>query len=193
LVVAAAFFAVRVTADAIFANAPAFFAVDFFPTFVPAFFFAMMRLLENQEMGDPRRNQRGDHTTFRRRIDRCNSVPQRGGGGHGLHSRIDPQKITSPAMIVEETLATVKQLEATGTYSNVKLYESADDGGAPSWSKGGFSARIDQDVVISLVYATIRGDYAVKARLTTANPKNDSIPKFVAEFQKIVNAAKPSP
>jgi hypothetical protein len=107
--------------------------------------------------------------------------------------RIDPQKITSPKMIVEETLATVKQLEATGTYSNVKLYEFADDVGMPRWSKGGFSARIDQDAVISLVYATIRGDYAVKARLTTANPRNDSLQKFVAEFQKIVNAAKPSP
>ncbi len=45
---------------------------------------------------------------------------------------------------------------------------------------------------MSMIYATIRSDYAIKARITTPNPKNnDSIQKFVAEFQKIVNEAKP--
>ncbi len=107
--------------------------------------------------------------------------------------QIDPKKITSPAMIVEESLATVKQMEAAGTYSNVKLYRSADKSETTGWSKGAYTARANQAFVMSFIYATIRDEYAVKARITTANPKNDSIPKFVSEFQKIVDEAKPKP
>jgi hypothetical protein len=106
---------------------------------------------------------------------------------------IDPKKNVSAAMIVEESLAAVKQLEASGTYSNVKLFKTADDRGTPGWSKGAFTAQANQAFLMSLIYATIRGDYAIKARITTANPKNDSIQRFVAEFQKIVNDARPKP
>ncbi|WP_157210759.1 hypothetical protein [Verrucomicrobium spinosum] len=106
--------------------------------------------------------------------------------------RIDPKKITSAAMLIDETLATVKQLEASGGYSNVKVFKSADDSATPGWSKAAFTARSDQGFLMSMIYATIRSDYAIKARITTPNPKNnDSIQKFVAEFQKIVNEAKP--
>lgn len=106
--------------------------------------------------------------------------------------RIDPKKITSAAMLIDETLANVKQLEASGTYSNLKLFKSADDPGTPGWSKAAFTARSDQAFLMSLIYATIRSDFAIKARITTPNPKNnDSIQKFVEEFQKIVNGAKP--
>jgi hypothetical protein len=107
--------------------------------------------------------------------------------------RIDPKKVSSPAMVIEETLATVKQLEASGTYSNVKVFKSADDAGTPGWSKAAFTAQSNQAFLMSLIYATIRADYAIKARITTPNPKNDSIQKFVAEFQKIVNEAKTKP
>jgi len=107
--------------------------------------------------------------------------------------RIDPKKVSSPAVVIEETLATVKQLEASGTYSNVKIFKSENDAGTPGWSKAAFTARSDQAFLMSLIYATIRTDYAIKARITTANPKNDSIQKFVEEFQKIVNQAKPKP
>ncbi len=106
---------------------------------------------------------------------------------------IDPKKITSPSMIVEESLATVKQLEASGTYSNVKLYKSADKSDTTGWSKGAFTARAQGALVISFIHATIKGDHAIKARITTANPKNDTIQTFVSEFQKIVNGAKPNP
>jgi hypothetical protein len=108
--------------------------------------------------------------------------------------RIDPKKFTSPAMLIDETLANVKQLEASGTYSNLKLFKSADDPGTPGWSKAAFTARSDQAFLMSLIYATIRADFAIKARITTPNPKNnDSIQKFVAEFQKIANGANPKP
>lgn len=106
---------------------------------------------------------------------------------------IDPKKVSSPAMIVEESLATVKQLEASGTYSNVKLFKTTDDSGTPGWSKGAFTAHADQAFLMSLIYATIRGDYAIKARISTPNPKNESIEKFVTEFRRIVNDAKPKP
>jgi hypothetical protein len=106
---------------------------------------------------------------------------------------IDSTKITSAAMVVEESLATVKQLEASGTYSNVKLFKATDDSGTPGWSKAAFTAKTNQAVLISLIYATIRDDYAIKARITTANPMNDSVQKFVVEFQRIVNDAKPKP
>jgi hypothetical protein len=107
--------------------------------------------------------------------------------------RIDPKKITSPATVVEESLATVKQLEASGTYSNVKIFNSADDSANPGWSKAAFTAKADKAFLMSLIYATIKRDYAIKARITRPNPKNDSIEKFVAEFQKLVNDAKPKP
>jgi len=105
--------------------------------------------------------------------------------------KLDPKIITSSAMIVEESLATVKQLEASGTYSNVKLFKSTDDSATSGWAKGAFSAQANQSLIISLIYATIRGEHAIKARITTANLKNDSIQKFVEEFQKIVNEAQP--
>lgn len=106
---------------------------------------------------------------------------------------IDPKKIVSAAMVVEESLETVKQLDASGTYSNVKLFKTTDDSRTPGWSKGAFTAHANQAFLMSLIYATIRGEYAVKARITTTNPKNDSIQRFVAEFQRIVNDAKPKP
>ena len=104
---------------------------------------------------------------------------------------IDPQKITSPASLIEENLAVVKQLEASGTYSNVKIFKSADDSGTPGWSKAAFIADSEKGFLASFIYATLKADYAIKARITTTNPKNESVPKFVAEFQKIVNEAKP--
>lgn len=107
--------------------------------------------------------------------------------------QIDPKKVTSPAMMVEESLATVKQLEASGMYTNVKVFTSTEDRETTGWAKGAFTARAKQAFVMSLIYATIKGTHAVKARITTANPKNDSIQKFVSEFQKIVDAVKPKP
>ncbi len=107
--------------------------------------------------------------------------------------QIDPKKVTSPAMVVQESLAMVKQMEASGMYTNVKIFEANGENETTGWAKGAFTARANQAFVMSLIYATIKGTYAVKARTTTANPKNDSIPKFVSEFQKIVDEAKPKP
>lgn len=104
---------------------------------------------------------------------------------------LDPKKVSSPALVVDESLEAVKQMEASGTYSNVKIFKSVDDSGMPGWSKGAFTAKNDQAFVMSLIYATIKAEHAIKVRITTANPKNDSIGKFVSEFQKIVNDAKP--
>lgn len=107
--------------------------------------------------------------------------------------QIDPKRMTSPAMIVEESLAMVKQMEAAGTYSNVKVFKSADKSETTGWSKAAYTARAQQALVISFIHATIKGDYAIKARITTSNPKNDAIQEFLSEFQKIVDDAKPKP
>lgn len=107
--------------------------------------------------------------------------------------QIDPKKITSAAMIVQESLAMVKQMEASGMYTNVRLFEATGENETPGWSKGAFTARHEQAFIMSFIYATLRGDHAIKARITTANPRNESIQKFVGEFQKIVNEAKPTP
>lgn len=100
-----------------------------------------------------------------------------------------PQEWT-PARIVHDTLMATKQLEQSGTYADVKIYESADDSATPGWSKGAFTAKNKGRFLVSYVYGAIKENFAVKVRITTSNFQNESIEKFVVEFQKIVNDAK---
>lgn len=105
----------------------------------------------------------------------------------------DPSKFGSPSALLADSLSAVKALEESGTYSNVKIYESADDSQTSGWAKGAFTARFSGSVLMSLIYVTIKGGYGVKLRITTPNPKNEAIQKFVGEFQRIVDEAKPKP
>ncbi len=105
--------------------------------------------------------------------------------------QIDPKKTTSAAALVEESLEAVKQLEKTGTYANVKFYQPTAENETAGWSRGAYTAQAQGVILMSFIYAKIQGGYAIKARITTSNPKSESIPKFIGEFQKIVNEAKP--
>ncbi len=73
------------------------------------------------------------------------------------------------------------------------IYTSADDDAMPGWSKAAFTARHEGAPLMSFIYATIKADFAYKLRITAQNPKDNSFQKFVAEFQKIVNDARPMP
>jgi hypothetical protein len=103
----------------------------------------------------------------------------------------DPAQAMSPAMIIEESLAAVKELEKAGIYTSVKVFGGEKDPAMPQWSKAAYTARSDQGLLISFIHATVKGRHAVKIRITTTNPKSDAIPTFVSEIQKITNAAKP--
>ena len=105
---------------------------------------------------------------------------------------IDTKGPTSPAAIVEDSLETVKRLEKSGTYSKVEVYKTQDDPEAPGWAKAAYTAEMEGRPVVSLIYAAVKGGHAIKARITTSDLKDPSVVKFVAEFRKIVEAAKPS-
>lgn len=93
--------------------------------------------------------------------------------------------------LVDETLESVKQLEKSGVYSNVKIFSGKQDGAQSEWQKAAYMAQTEGRVLISFVYITIKNGHSIKVRLTTTNPKCESVHKFADEFQVLVDAAKP--
>src|SRR5687768_1221971 len=63
--------------------------------------------------------------------------------------RLDPKKVSDAASVVNESLAAVKQLEASGTYSKVKIFQSDDASDKAGWSKGAFMAQAKQSILMS--------------------------------------------
>jgi hypothetical protein len=104
---------------------------------------------------------------------------------------VDPKSPTTAAEVVSESLAMVKELEKSGTFQDVKIFKGAEGTDVPGWAKGGFIARADGRPIVSLTYATIKGDYVLKVRLSTPNPKSEAITKFIGDLQKVVNEAHP--
>lgn len=104
---------------------------------------------------------------------------------------MDPEKLLSPALIVEESLAAIKVLEKSGIYSNVKVHQAKDDAKGRAWAKSALTAEKNGRPMISLIYGTVRENHSIKLRITSDNPGDPSIEKFVEEFQKAVDAAKP--
>jgi hypothetical protein len=76
-------------------------------------------------------------------------------------------------------------------YSGVKPFALADRGAAPGWCHAGFQANAGGQPMTSLIYATVKGAFIVKIRITAQRPAQASINAFMAKMQQLVAEARP--
>lgn len=103
---------------------------------------------------------------------------------------VGEEKVTS-ALIVDQSLAAAKELEKRGMYSGVKPFALADRGAAPGWCHAGFQATVGGQPMTSSIYATVKGAFVVKIRITAERPPQASIDAFMAKMQQLVAEARP--
>lgn len=93
--------------------------------------------------------------------------------------------------VVDDSLSFAKQMAQNGTFSNLEVFLGEQDPENPQWAKGAYTARQDGAFIMSIIYGTMKEGFAVKARITLANPKQTTHSLFIKELKQIVNSARP--
>jgi hypothetical protein len=98
---------------------------------------------------------------------------------------IGESEVTSAAAVVENSLVAIRELEKRGMYSKVEVLPTVAEPAGSPWASTAFVAQMEgKGQVASFVYARIKEGFVIKLRLTTSNPKNEVVVKFVNEFRR---------
>jgi hypothetical protein len=94
---------------------------------------------------------------------------------------------------LQQSLAGVKEFEAQGKYSNVKIYEPSPDSESPGWKSAAFTSSATNRFLVSFICCKVASNYMVKIRASTGNPKNEALQSYLKNLQAIVDKAPKRP
>lgn len=101
----------------------------------------------------------------------------------------DPATESTPLAIVKSAFDALPEMQKSGIYSDVRIIDSPTKIGNTDWATVSFAGKNRGTPATTFIFATIKGSYSVKLCVTTANPKDPTIPAFFSEFQNLVKAA----
>lgn len=89
---------------------------------------------------------------------------------------------------LKDALGGIKQLEAMGQYSEVKIYLINPDKVRAGWAGAAFTSKADNRLIVSFIYCRVTPGHLIKVRATTGNPKNEQLTADLESLLKAIDA-----
>ena len=109
-----------------------------------------------------------------------------------VHALEDEDRKTA-ANCLEGSLAAVKEFEARGMYSKVKIFELAAEKEIPGWKSAAFTSSSTNHFILSFIHCKVVSGRLVKIRATTGSPTNEVLQSFTTNLQQIVDRPAKKP
>lgn len=86
---------------------------------------------------------------------------------------------------IKDALSGIKQMEALGHYSNLKIYLINQDKVRAGWAGAAFTSQSDNRFIVSFIYCRVTPGHLIKVRATTGNPQTE---KLTADLDSLLKA-----
>ena len=107
--------------------------------------------------------------------------------------QLDPTKPLTSKDLLTENVSALKVMAQSGAYSQIKVLTRSDDATPRGWSNAVVMTVKEDTRMMSIFLVTVRGQYAIKVRISTANPKSEAVEMFMAAIQDLIDNAAVKP